>query len=491
MGLYCKISIVLFYVVIYLIYLIFCKERENGKFKLFSFRRYFRYLKIIFNNKVMKIIIIFSIISNTIVLFQNYKYDNLYKNLDEEYCNLKGIAVSIQENKCKVKILNDKYKDTYLYIYLKDNINIEYGDKIDFYGKYWAPQKRSNYKGFDNSEYLKTLKVYGTVNVENLKIISKDKGNVVLKYTNILSYKIKQKIQNSNMPSDEKNVLCGILLGDKTGISEDMINQFSRSNISHILAVSGMHVSYIILFSSFIFNKLIGKYYSKIISSIIILIYMCMVNFTPSVVRACITGVIGVMSNFFYRKNDIWESLSISLFIILVYNPFLIRNIGLQLSFAGTLGIIIFQKTFQKSIKYYLDKINRRAIRKNKRFIKLIIKILNSKIGQLLVDFIIVTFSATIVVSPIILISFNKISISSLVISVLIGFLIGPIVILGIFLVIFKIELLEIILTILLKILVSIAELGSNLPLSQIYFITPNILQIITYYIFILIVNII
>lgn len=491
MGLYCKISIVLFYVVIYLIYSILSKEKEKANFKLFSFRRYFRYLKIIFNNKVMKIIIIFSIISNTIVLFQNYKYDNLYKNLDGQYCNFKGIVVSIQENRCKVKIINDKYKGTYLYIYLKDNTNTEYGDKIDFSGKYLKPKKRSNYKGFDNSEYLKTLKIYGTVNVKDLKIISKEEGNTILKYTNMLCCKIKQKIQNSKIPNDEKSILCGILLGDKSKISEEMANNFSESNISHILAVSGMHVSYIIVLSSFIFNKLIGKHYSKIISSIIIIIYMCIVEFTPSVVRACITGIIAIMSNFFYRKNDIWEDLSIALFVILVYNPFLIRNVGLQLSFAGTLGIIIFQKKFQKWINDFLDKINRRAIRKNKRFIKFIVKILNSKLGQFVLDFIIVTISATLFVSPIVLISFNKINISSLIISILIGGLIGPIVILGIVFVIIKIDLVEIILTFFLKILVWIAEFGSNMPLNQIYFITPNILQIIIYYIFILTINII
>lgn len=80
MGLYCKISIVLFYIIIYLVYLIFANKNRKRKFKLFSFKRYFRYLKVLFNKEVIKIIVIFGVISNTIVLFQNYKYENLYKN---------------------------------------------------------------------------------------------------------------------------------------------------------------------------------------------------------------------------------------------------------------------------------------------------------------------------------------------------------------------------------------------------------------------------
>ena len=62
MGLYCKISIVLFYIIIYLVYLIFANKNRKRKFKLFSFKRYFRYLKVLFNKEVIKIIVIFGVI---------------------------------------------------------------------------------------------------------------------------------------------------------------------------------------------------------------------------------------------------------------------------------------------------------------------------------------------------------------------------------------------------------------------------------------------
>lgn len=491
MGLYCKISIVLFYLILLFIYLIFSKHTTNTKFKLFSLKRYFRYIKVIFNQKVIIIMVIFSIISNTIVLFQNDKYENLYKNLNEQKYKFVGIVVSNTDNKYKVKIINEKYKNTYLYVYLKENINIEYGDSIIFMGEFFSPKKSSNYKGFNYSNYLKTLKIYGTVCANNVEVISKNKGNMFLKNTNKLSAKIKERIDESKLSDDEKAILRGILLGDKKDISEEKLNNFSESNISYILAVSGMHISYIILFSNYVFNKLIGKHYTKVVSSFVIFIYMGITNFTPSVVRAGITGIIFILSNFFYRKNDIWESLGLSLFIILVYNPFLIQNIGLQLSFAGTIGIIVFQKTFTKWVKDWLDRKNRTAIRKNKKVVKIIMKIISTKLGELIQDAIIVTISATLTVIPIILISFNKIGITNLIVSVLASFIIGPIVILGLLFVIFRINMLKELLKIFLKILFNIAKWGSNLPLNQIYLITPNILQIVIYYIFIFIVNLI
>ena len=250
-----------------------------------------------------------------------------------------------------------------------------------------------------------------------------------------------------------------------------------------------MHISYIIIASNFIFNKLIGKHYSKIITTLVILIYICMVNFTPSVVRAGVTGIIFILSNFFYRKNDVWESLALSLLVILIYNPFLIQNIGLELSFAGTIGIIIFQKTLKKWIRNYLDLKNRKAIRKNEKILKSIIKLINSKIGELTLDAIIVTISATLTITPILLITFHKVSITGLIVSVLTSFIVGPIMILGLIFIVLRIGVIEGILDIFLTILINSAKWGSNLPLSQIYLITPSVLQILIYYAFIFFTN--
>ena len=106
----------------------------------------------------------------------------MYKNLDGENCNLQGIVLEIFDDKAKVKIINSKYKNTYLYIYSKE-ISMEYGDKIAFEGKFYQPEKHSNYKGFDRFEYYKTLKIYGTVKCKNVKVLSKNNGNVIRKST--------------------------------------------------------------------------------------------------------------------------------------------------------------------------------------------------------------------------------------------------------------------------------------------------------------------
>ena len=490
MGLYCKINIVLFYALIFLIYLVIGNKVKKSKFKLFSFRRYFRYVKIVLNRKVIKIIIIFSIISNMIVLFQNNRYENLYKDLDGEKCTLYGIVLNATEDKSKVKVVGSKYKNTYLYIYTK-NITLEYGDKIVFEGTFNQPEKRSNYKGFDRFEYYKTMKIYGTVKCGNVSILSKNNGNIIKKYTNIIASKVRQKIEKSSLGDDEKALLDGILLGDKENISEEITENFSKSNISHVLAVSGMHVAYIILAVNFVFNKLIGKHYSKIASSIIIGVYMCMANFTPSIVRAGITAIIAIMADFVYRKNDAWEALSIALLIILINNPFSIRDVGLQLSFFAIVGIILFRRTIKKFYEIWIDKANRRAIRKKNKIAIFFIKICNSKIIKALIDALILAFSVGITVMPIMVLKFNTVAITSLLISVVTSFVVGPIVILGVIFIFVKSKLLEILLGIGLKFLIVCSNIGSKMPLNQIYLVTPGIVQIVIYYLGIFGANII
>ena len=521
MGLYCKISIVLFYVLVFLVHFIFYKQEnkilsgesksssikkgnillieesklfleqkstlkakqsnfKRGKFKLISFKRYFRYIKIIFNKKVIKLIIISSIISNSIVLYQNYRYENLYKSVDNKNIQITGTVVFTERDKYKVKVETKNYKNTYLEIYTK-NQNLNYGDKISISGKFVLPQKSTNYKGFDYSSYLKTKKIYGSIYVVNVNLLSTNNVNFLLKYTNKLANEFKQVINDSKMTTDEKAIIQAILLGDKTGIEEKIINDFSESNISYILAISGMHISYIIIISSLIFNKLAGKHYSKPITSVIIFIYMCMVNFSPSVVRAGITGIIVLMSNFFYRRKDTWEALSISLLILLIYNPFLILNIGVNLSFAGTIGIIVFQSTLNQYFIDYLDRIERKAKRRNQKTIKFIIKMLNTKIMIFIKDNILLTISASIAVIPITAVTFNTVSVTSLIISVITSFLVGEIVILGLAFIIFKMELVQKILSVFLSILLAISKVGEKIPINKIYVVTPSLIQIIIY----------
>ena len=131
---------------------------------------------------------------------------------------------------------------------------------------------------------------------------------------------------------------------------------------------------------------------------------MSIAGFTPSVVRACIMGAFVQLANIFHRKSDIWAGLAAALLIMLIYNPYNILNLGLQLSYLGTIGIILFSKNIE-------DFLLRTRIRK--------------KIAKMLA----VAIAAQILIMPVIAYNFNVISLTFFISNIIAMPLLGAIIV--------------------------------------------------------------
>lgn len=500
MGLYFKISIVSFYIPIAVIYIIKKKyflndktKKQSKKLKILNYKRYIRYLKLFVNSKVISCFMIFSIISNSIIIFQNARYDNLYKNM--EIVKGEGIVISYKEEReyddvYKIKIKNidnkSKYKNTCLYLKIpkKKKIELNYGDKIEFKGEFLEPTLSRNKGGFNYKNYLKTKKIYGSVKLEVIQIKSKIKSSSILRLFNEINIKIKKNI-DSTMDKETASIIKGILLGDKKGIEENTQEDFKVANLSHILAVSGMHVAYLILGIEIIFKNIVGKRNNRIITILILIFYVGIVGFSSSLVRAAIMGILAIGALLVHRRNDIATSISISLLIILIYNPFLIMDVGLQLSYLGTLGIILFHKTIYEILRNIKIKNKKYKYKINRKLILIV-----DKIKEILA----VTISAQLFIFPVMIYHFNMLGTYFILTNIFVSIIIGPIVIVGAFKIIFSFislsfaKFISNILEILVFILLQIIKIG-ELPFSKIYLPTPSIGFILIYYICILIIN--
>lgn len=485
-GLYFNKSIVLIYIPIIALYFIykFCNKAKKEKFKLLSIKRYFRYIKIYLNSKVILIVIISSLVSNTIVIFQNKNYERIYNNLSvEENLNLTGIIIGEKQEKRYYNkyIVEAKYnnKNLKLYIYTKKDIELNYGDKIAFSGTYTRPEKQRNYKGFDYLQYIKQLKVYGTIRCEKIQFIKNNQGNGIFKISNQILERIVSRTKKV-LNEETASILLGLILGNKTDIDEQTQDDFRNASMSHILAISGMHVAYVLLGINFIFKKLFGKKNTEIISIFILIFYMFITSFSPSIVRAGIMGIILIFSKLIYRKNDIYNTISISLFLILIYNPFLIQNLGLQLSYGGVIGIVIFNRHILNILKNInvKNKIYKYKIRpKIDRYIDKIKEIIS------------VSISVQLFILPLIMLYLNTFSPYFLISNLILSFVIGPVVIWGfIFIILILVNIsISKIFSPLIQIGITILKLISNigkLPFSKIYVATPTIFLISIYYLF-------
>ncbi len=486
MGLYYKTSIVPIYILITAIYITLKKihKKEVKKLKIFNLYRYFRYIKLIFNQEVIIIISISSIISNSIILIQNQKYETLYKNVQE--ITLIGKIISNKEEKeykdiycIKVEKINNssKYKNTKLLLKVdkKSKKTFEMGDKIAIKGEYVEPNVQRNYGGFNYKNYLKTRGIYGVINVEIINEIENNKSNKLINFYNQISRKLRKTIDNM-LDEKESAIFKGLILGDTSNIEEEIYEKFQISNISHILAVSGMHISYIIIGLNALLKNKIGKRKTRYVVIILLIIYMCICGISPSIIRATIMGILATTAGVVYRKNDIWTSISTSLLIILIYNPFLIQNIGLQLSYLGTIGIILLHKNILNIFKHieFKNQYNNK------------VKKLISKIKEILS----VTLSVQIIILPIVIYKFNYIGIYFIITSLITSIIVEPIIFTGIISIILFIliqpigKILCFILQILIDFLIKISNF-SNLPFAKIYIPTPKIWMIVLYYIII------
>lgn len=471
-GLYLKTSIVPFYIMMIVIYMIIKLPYSKKKLKIFSIKRYFRYIKLIFKFNIILTIIISSFISNIIIKYHEVQYESLFK--DEQLLEVTAIVISNKQekeyyNRYKVQLCTKNKAN--LYINTKENL--EYGDKIKIKGEFQEPETARNYKGFDYKQYLKTQKIYGTLKVSNIKVLEKNSTNKLMQISNTLFLKIKDNIEqtyNKNI----SGIILGVMLGYTEQIDECIREDFSTSNISHVLAVSGIHISYIIILITKSTQKILGKRKSKITAIFVLIAYMFITGFSVSVVRASIMGIISCMAFIVYRKSDTLNNIAIAAFVTLINNPYSILGMSFLLTYGGTIGIIYFNPIVEKIIK---------SIKvRNRRWKYIFLKI--QRKCQKIIETISVSISAQIVITPIMIMNLNNIGIGFIITNLLLSYIIGIIVMGGFIQIIVSFISINagIALAQIIKIPIYGLLLISKIDLGNFKVATPNFIQINLYY---------
>lgn len=251
-------------------------------------------------------------------------------------------------NSYNIKGKTAEFKNKKFILYVKKDIELEYGDKIKIMGEFYEPEDTRNYKGFSYKKYLQTEKIYGTIKAKSVEVKSKNNINLIFKISNSVRNKLIEQIKTI-MPEETANLLIGLTLGGKEDMSDEVKLAFQRSSLAHILAISGTHVSYIILALTYVvaINKMPKKSgYFFIIFILIAFIFIT--NFSISVIRACIMSIILIISKIIHKKADIINTIAISILILITFNPYSIRSVSLQLSYLGTAGVIFLSPVIEK-----------------------------------------------------------------------------------------------------------------------------------------------
>ena len=437
-----------------------------------------------FKKNVYIILIIVTIITSC--MYSNFvksKYDVKYNNIEE--CQITGTIVkelkSDNTSKKYIVRINDvngnfNYKNTRVIIVEKCNKKFEsttsYGNLVSIYGNFKIADTSRNYKGFDYNQYLRSQKIYGTITTTSDKVKIYKLSNVS-KYNKLLHslYDLAEKNIYKILPKQTADLCVAIILGDKSNLDESTINQFSESNLAHIIVVSGMHMNYIVLIIYQVLKNC-GKRKRKYCIIITSILFCNFVGNTNSIVRASVMIIVATIGSLLHKKSDIITNVSLAALIILISNPYAIKDIGFILSFTATISLILFSKPIKNKFENTLDS--------NKIFVYIKESILSSIV-------------ANILIIPVIAVYMNKISftfiISGLISTILLS-IIMPLSIICIVISFISINLASFFATFLnffLSILLYSSNLISKIKILSFIIVTPSIISIVTYYLLIFI----
>jgi competence protein ComEC len=217
--------------------------------------------------------------------------------------------------------------------------NFDYGDKVEVYGLIKSPASNDP-------------RIAGFINSPNVRFLEKGKGVGTFFYKNLFNFKsILIERLNSVFPEPSASLAAGILLGSRSNIPKNILTDFKSAGVTHILAISGYNIVILIAFVTTAFS-VFPKKIACICSIVVVCIFTLLVGASASVVRAAIMGSLSVVAQFFGRKSSGLRPLVVTAYIMALIDPFLpFYDIGFQLSFGATAGIVLFSKRIESLLK--------------------------------------------------------------------------------------------------------------------------------------------
>lgn len=318
---------------------------------------------------------------------------------NEQFLELKGIVNKEPDTRATNQKLTIKSQSPKGKILVTANLYpaYEYGDEVKIKCDLKTPEA---FQGFAYDKYLERFDIYSVCYYPRINLLSKDNGNwflaQIFKFKNQLS-----QIINFGLTEPAASLANAILLGNKKGINEDLREKFSQAGISHIVAISGMHIS---ILSALVMGGLLAVGISRntafYFASAFLIFYITMIGLPASALRAGIMGFLLLLAMRFGRLSKSANSIALAGVILLFANPKLLRyDIGFQLSFLAVMGIIFYYPILKNlSQKYILKRVKNLKI---KQCLGLILEVLN------------ITLSAQMLILPIIALNFSRISLIS------------------------------------------------------------------------------
>ena len=218
---------------------------------------------------------------------------------------------------------------------------------------------------FDYKTYLEKKYIYHQIFTKNQSLLKLGtKGKTLFGIANNIRSYINTKLKPCNFKPDELAIINALLLGQRQNISEDVYTSYTDAGAIHILAISGLHIGIILLILSYVFKPIEHFKHGKLLKTILLVTvlwsFALIAGLSASVTRAVTMFSIVAIAMNLKRPTNIYNTLAISMFIILLFKPLFVFDVGFQLSYLAVYAIVtidpLLYKLWQpknKIIKFY------------------------------------------------------------------------------------------------------------------------------------------
>jgi competence protein ComEC len=251
-----------------------------------------------------------------------------------------------------------------LIYFAKDSFSqkLKYGDRIFIKNKLQPIKNSGNPAGFDYAKYLSFQQIFFQSYLKKQDwTLLKGSNATVFKSAlfNTREYVIKT-IDNYIIGQNESSLAKALLIGYRVDLDKDLVQAYSNAGVVHLIAISGLHLALIYGLLLWITLKIPYLKNTKTVRLIAILICLWLFAFLtgapPSVMRAAVMFSFIGMGTIFSKRSSVYNSLCGSAFVLLCFDPFVLWNVGFQLSYLAVLGIVVLQKPI-KNWFYFKNKI--------------------------------------------------------------------------------------------------------------------------------------
>jgi len=277
-----------------------------------------------------------------------------FENSLESAVSLEGIVVREPEIRQTTQHLYVKVDEELLLVSTDRYADIKYGDVITVNGKLDMPEAFQTDLGrtFDYKGYLHARGVHYVVSFAHVEVLKSAEGNILIAWLLVSKHAFMANIEKVLL-QPHAGLAEGLLLGVKQGLGEELEATFRKTGITHIVVLSGYNIMLVVAFVMYFLALILPLRLRLLCGGIAIILFALMVGLSATVVRASAMASLILFAKATGRTYAVMRALCITALVMLFINPYLlVFDVGFQLSFLATLGLIVVAPHLEKHVAF-------------------------------------------------------------------------------------------------------------------------------------------